>query len=918
MFAKVVVGCLLLISVVSCGGGGGSKTTSSQNTNVPSINPLPPTAPLDWDVSYFPTNVDLKWHYLFENGDTTYSTSSIFDANLIIADKQVNSLIHIPGGVEYYLSDSTGLYIFGFKTGVSIAGIGNFTVDTKFNEGVNLILGKSNSNIKGKGITFITPTYGKKEVEFQIDIKNFEDEEVRTPYGVEKTKHLKFFISASAEIENKKFTIVYDTELWLAENMGIVQRKESNTLVKLRKIEGPDSDGDRVPDIVDAFPADKLEQYDTDKDGLGNYADDDDDGDGVIDELDDAPLDDEIQVDKDHNGFDDRSNDADGDGLLNSVDLDDDNDGVLDTEDAFPINRNESIDTDMDGIGNNEDVDDDGDGVLDAEDAFPLDTNETTDLDGDGIGDNSDPDIDGDGVPNESDPFEFDPLEGADTDGDGIGDNEDTDDDGDGVLDYADPQPLTKNIAEKVFSTSEDFAVLNKNGSVVTPYYSFLSNQDIVSSYIVAPPMPLTDVATIYSNYYSFAALKNDGSIVTWGSSKYGGNMGNIDLSSGVIKVLTTGYRSFAVLKSDGSAYCWGIAKDCNYHSGLGVVSSGVKNIRVVGTEYLLEMQNGTLRTFYENSRRNDFLNNKTNIVEVYKLRSTINIKSSGEVQKFDGSIFWKRQDGVIVITKFVEDEVYNFEIPNSQNVTDVFTDNYILFVKMVDGKILRYRSGTADYDKNELVPVQFDIFDTEINNVLSTVTPLDLIKIVPFYNTSTNIGSGAYYADSVPKAYTGLDDSGHVISWGDYNFGADIAKIKFDSRVIEVLQTYCGFLAIMENGSIVSWGGIYETENHDDFGLDGKIIINNISVGIKKIESNKGYAEHFVVLLNDGSLVTFQAKKSDELSIGYEHLFNNIKDVGSSRTGFLAIKEDGSVFTWGGGKYGFSSNAQPFVSIIN
>jgi cytochrome c peroxidase len=52
----------------------------------------------------------------------------------------------------------------------------------------------------------------------------------------------------------------------------------------------PDGDGDLVPDVIDAFPADPTEWGDFDGDGIGDNADPDDDNDGIPDELDPAPL----------------------------------------------------------------------------------------------------------------------------------------------------------------------------------------------------------------------------------------------------------------------------------------------------------------------------------------------------------------------------------------------------------------------------------------------------------------------------------------------------------------------------------------------------------------------------------------------------------------------------------------------------
>jgi VWFA-related protein len=148
-------------------------------------------------------------------------------------------------------------------------------------------------------------------------------------------------------------------------------------------VDPTDSDGDGVPNYLDAFPNDPDESVDTDGDGTGDNAD-------VFPN--------------------DPSKIGDSDG-----------DGVDDLVDAFPNDPAESVDSDDDGVGDNADlfpndpaesVDSDGDGVGDNADAFPNDPAESVDSDDDGVGDNADA-------------FPNDPAESVDTDGDGIGDNAD-------------------------------------------------------------------------------------------------------------------------------------------------------------------------------------------------------------------------------------------------------------------------------------------------------------------------------------------------------------------------------------------------------------------------------------------------------------------------------------------------------------
>ena len=63
----------------------------------------------------------------------------------------------------------------------------------------------------------------------------------------------------------------------------------------------------------------------------------------------------------------------------------------------------------------------------------------------------------------------------------------------------------------------------------------------------------------IYSAYAAFAALKFDGSVVTWGNKQFGADSSSVadKLSSGVITICAAD-NAFAALKEDGSVVTWG------------------------------------------------------------------------------------------------------------------------------------------------------------------------------------------------------------------------------------------------------------------------------------------------------------------------------------------------------------------------
>jgi hypothetical protein len=124
-----------------------------------------------------------------------------------------------------------------------------------------------------------------------------------------------------------------------------------------------------------------------------------------------------------------------------------------------------------------------------------------------------------------------------------------------------------------VYSNAIAFAALKNNGSVVTWGFSAYGGD----SSSVAGSLS-SGVAAVYSNGNAFAALKSNGSVVTWGVAAEGGDSSSVagSLSSGVIKVYST-RSAFAALKSNGSVVTWGVADQGGDSSSVaGSLSSGV------------------------------------------------------------------------------------------------------------------------------------------------------------------------------------------------------------------------------------------------------------------------------------------------------------------------------------------------------
>ena len=113
--------------------------------------------------------------------------------------------------------------------------------------------------------------------------------------------------------------------------------------------------------------------------------------------------------------------------------------------------------------------------------------------------------------------------------------------------------PFESNASARL-SNGSAFAALKTDGSVVTWGNSAAGGD---SSAVAA--QLAGGVASILSNPNTFAALKTDGSVVTWGDSTRGGDSSAVaaQLAGGVASISSNPY-AFAALKADGSVVTWG------------------------------------------------------------------------------------------------------------------------------------------------------------------------------------------------------------------------------------------------------------------------------------------------------------------------------------------------------------------------
>jgi hypothetical protein len=96
------------------------------------------------------------------------------------------------------------------------------------------------------------------------------------------------------------------------------------------------------------------------------------------------------------------------------------------------------------------------------------------------------------------------------------------------------------------------FVALKADGTVVTWGMPFAGGDSS------AVQSQLTGVQQVFSSQGAYAALKNDGTVVTWGISSVGGNSREVQSQLTDVTQVFSSQQAFAALKADGTVVTWG------------------------------------------------------------------------------------------------------------------------------------------------------------------------------------------------------------------------------------------------------------------------------------------------------------------------------------------------------------------------
>ncbi|MDX5999718.1 tandem-95 repeat protein [Shewanella oneidensis] len=413
-------------------------------------------------------------------------------------------------------------------------------------------------------------------------------------------------------------------------------------------------------------------------------------------------------------------------------------------------------------------------------------------------------------------------------------------------------------------------------------------------------------VETIFSAKYTFAALKTDGSVVTWGYSDYGGDSSSVagQLTSGV-KVIYSNSSAFAAVKEDGSVVTWGSYYDGGDSSSVaGQLTSGVKVIYSTGSAFAAVKEDGSVVTWGSyGGNSSSVAGQLTSGVKV--IYSTDNVFGAFAAVKEDGSVVTWGGSSYGGDSSSVAGQL-------TSGVKVIYSNSGAFAAVKEDGSVVTWGNSGAGGDSSRVagqLTSGVKVIDST-NNAFAAVKEDG--SVVTWGNSGAGgdsssvagqLTSGVKVIYSTNNAFAAVKEDGSVVTWGDSGAGGDSSSVagQLTSGVKVIYSTGSAFAAVKQDGSVVTWGD-------SGYGGDSSSVAGQLTSGVKVIDSTNNA---FAAVKEDDSVVTWGSSGNggDSSSVAGQ-LTSGVKVIDSTSSAFAVVKEDGSVVTWGRSFYGGDSSS--------
>ncbi|MEB3195130.1 MAG: bluetail domain-containing putative surface protein [Cyanobacteriota bacterium] len=408
-----------------------------------------------------------------------------------------------------------------------------------------------------------------------------------------------------------------------------------------------------------------------------------------------------------------------------------------------------------------------------------------------------------------------------------------------------------------------------------------------------------------FRNGGAFAALRGDGSVVTWGGGNDGGDSSTVAarLASGVSQIFSNP-SAFAALKADGSVVTWGYqSPSSNISPDATRLSSGVIQISSTEVAFAALKANGSVVTWGSPNFGGD-----SSAVAARLASGVTQIFSHGDAfaaLKGDGSVVtWGNPSGFFTISPNVS--------ALASGVIKIFSTYSAFAALKADGSVSTW-GGDGSGGDSRAVAARLTSGVTDIFSCFGAFAALKSDGSVVTWGDPSRGGNSSAVADRLASgvtkifstgfAFAALKGDGSVVTWGDSDTGGNSSAVapRLASGVTQIFSTGQAFAALKDDGSVVTWG-------NSSWGGNSGAVADRLASGVTRIFSSTGA---FAALKGDGSVVTWgDVSYGGASSAVAARLASGVTQIFANSFAFAALKADGTVVTWGSAASGGDSSA--------
>lgn len=404
------------------------------------------------------------------------------------------------------------------------------------------------------------------------------------------------------------------------------------------------------------------------------------------------------------------------------------------------------------------------------------------------------------------------------------------------------------------------WAALKDDGSVVPWGYEYGSSKGTIMGPELYEKLS-RDIVKVFNSWFVYVAVKTDGSVVTWGREQWGADISNVSSQLRNVVYVADSLVSMAALLADGTVVAWGAQ---NNGGNASMVQADLVNVTKIFGCGTLSLSIGT--------------------------GGFAALKSDGSVVTWGGTGSYM-VNGVAKYGCGNSSMVKSLLGPGSGIRTIVGNEGASMAAIKYDGTVvtwgLIYATGDTQAKLSSPKPGVARLYFSRGCNVDAD------------WNCRQDEDIGSFVA---------LMRDGTVLAWGSPGAGGDISnvssKLNSGAPVVSIVQTgswtrpVC-FAALKADGTVYSWGGAL---------CGGASKVQDLLVNVVEVRANMWA---FAARRSDGSVVTWGRQDcGGDSSAVASQLQSGVIALYNSTRAFAALKADGTVVAWGRANRGGDTSA--------